>query len=68
MDKENALEWQVIDWVIEEQYGGDKDEAIAEMGDLDELAFRIAFVIDKNQLTGEDGVIYISSVVDEELF
>lgn len=62
----HELAWKVIDhWITE---AGSKEELISEAGNLDDLSLSIVEAIESEKLTEADGIIFVSSKVDEFLF
>ena len=66
MENINELAWKVIDhWVADYD---SKEDAIVELGDLDQLVFRVIEQIEINDLNKEDGIVFIASTVECALF
>ena len=61
------LAWDIIDQMIANDYES-KEDAVNELGDLDDLALRIVEVIELRGLNRSDGWTYLLAIVDEELF
>ena len=58
--------WQVVDYYID-QYRT-REEALEELGNLDELALKIAELIEERGWENEGDVSYLASLVDLVLF
>ena len=61
------LAWDIIDQMVANDYES-KEDAVNELGDLDDLALRIVEVIELRGLNRSDGWTYLLAIVDEELF
>lgn len=59
----NDTAWQIIDYWIENEYDGDKDALIDEVGNLDDYAYRIAKTIERHDLDTGD-IVLCAGLVD----
>ena len=68
MQKAIDLAWKIIDKWIAEDYGGNRLAAEEELGDLDNLSYRMLDIIEAEDLTEKDGLTYVSSELEFKLF
>lgn len=65
-----SLAWKVIDYWVKTEYDGSKEKAEAEdeLGNLNNLSLRIVDAIDRLGLSDGDDIVYLSSMIEMELF
>ncbi len=59
----NDVAWKIIDYWVNTDYKGDQNSLVEEVGNLDEYAYRIATVLEENNI-GTSTIEYCAGMVE----